>query len=139
MNVPRGSQTPPVRRDGRDSYRQSRPKSMPNLDDAEIKSRQNEPLRSSSSIGNVIVTSTGESTRDQYSYESRDAQIPEQNREVKSAPQDVEFVDHVITLKRDERGFGFRIVGGTEEGTQVSLQNFQQKILNLFGLPSFYL
>ena len=123
LSVPRGSQTPPVRREGRDSYRQSRPKSMPNLDDAEIKNRQNEPLRSSSSIGNVIVTSTGESTRDQYSYESRDAQISEQNREVKSTSPDVEFVDHVIALKRDERGFGFRIVGGKEEGTQVCSQN----------------
>ena len=120
MSVPaRGSQTPPVRREGRDSYRQSRPKSMPNLDDAEVNIRQNEPLRSSSSIGNVIVTSTGESTRDQYSYEARVAEHSQQNQEEDNVMEDGETIDHVITLKRDERGFGFRIVGGKEEGTQV--------------------
>ena len=133
--VPRGAQTPPVRRDQRDSYRQSRPKSMPNLDDAQVKvQQQSEPLRSSSSIGNVIA-STGESTQDQFSYEARDLRHAEPAREHMREPvrepvrepmrqpademPEEETVDHVITLKRDERGFGFRIVGGQEEGTQV--------------------
>ena len=29
------------------------------------------------------------------------------------------YQDHVITLKRGSAGFGFRIIGGKEEGTQV--------------------
>lgn len=33
----------------------------------------------------------------------------------------VEHVDMTITLHRQESGFGFRIVGGTEEGSQVSI------------------
>ena len=90
---------------------------MPNLDDAEARVHQKEPLRSSSSIGNVIA-SNGESTRDQFSYEARDAQEQDQDGD-NAPPQDGETVDHVITLKRDDRGFGFRIVGGKEEGTQV--------------------
>lgn len=31
-----------------------------------------------------------------------------------------QYVDFVVTLMRQESGFGFRIVGGTEEGSQVS-------------------
>lgn len=31
------------------------------------------------------------------------------------------YVDFVVTLMRQESGFGFRIVGGTEEGSQVSV------------------
>lgn len=91
---------------------------MPNLDDAEARPRQNESLRSSSSIGNVIA-STGESSRDQFSYEARDVQQPERDQDRENLDQEGDSVDHVISLKRDERGFGFRIVGGKEEGTQV--------------------
>lgn len=29
------------------------------------------------------------------------------------------FHDFTVTLRRQENGFGFRIVGGTEEGSQV--------------------
>lgn len=29
------------------------------------------------------------------------------------------FTDHVICLKRGDKGFGFKIVGGQEENTQV--------------------
>ncbi|XP_035230067.1 membrane-associated guanylate kinase, WW and PDZ domain-containing protein 1-like [Stegodyphus dumicola] len=32
-----------------------------------------------------------------------------------------EYVDMTVTLTRQESGFGFRIVGGTEEGSQVSI------------------
>lgn len=135
MLVPRGAQTPPVRRQGRDSYRQSRPKSMPNLDDNEGKTNQNEPLRSSSSIGNVIA-STGESTRDQFSYEARDVHQSERGRDEEGVPQG-DTVDHVITLKRDERGFGFRIVGGKEEGTQVC-QYFSGFLVILFHFWSIF-
>ena len=31
----------------------------------------------------------------------------------------VGFTDHVITLNRGAEGFGFRIIGGQEEKTQV--------------------
>lgn len=31
----------------------------------------------------------------------------------------VEYAESVVTLLRQETGFGFRIVGGTEEGSQV--------------------
>jgi hypothetical protein len=31
----------------------------------------------------------------------------------------IEWVETVTTLLRQESGFGFRIVGGTEEGSQV--------------------
>lgn len=31
----------------------------------------------------------------------------------------VEYAEMVVTLLRQETGFGFRIVGGTEEGSQV--------------------
>lgn len=34
------------------------------------------------------------------------------------------FTDHVITLKRGDGGFGFRIIGGQEERTQVWLFAF---------------
>lgn len=30
------------------------------------------------------------------------------------------YMEFTVTLKRQETGFGFRIVGGTEEGSQVS-------------------
>ena len=30
------------------------------------------------------------------------------------------FVELTVTLQRHDSGFGFRIVGGTEEGSQVS-------------------
>ncbi|XP_071817085.1 membrane-associated guanylate kinase, WW and PDZ domain-containing protein 3-like isoform X5 [Apostichopus japonicus] len=33
------------------------------------------------------------------------------------------FIESTIFLKKGENGFGFRIVGGTEEGTQVSVAN----------------
>uniref|UniRef100_A0A1B6DAZ4 Membrane-associated guanylate kinase, WW and PDZ domain-containing protein 1 n=2 Tax=Clastoptera arizonana TaxID=38151 RepID=A0A1B6DAZ4_9HEMI len=33
----------------------------------------------------------------------------------------LEYVETVVTLLRQETGFGFRIVGGTEEGSQVSI------------------
>lgn len=29
------------------------------------------------------------------------------------------YIDLVVTLRREETGFGFRIIGGTEEGSQV--------------------
>lgn len=35
------------------------------------------------------------------------------------AGQDMEWVETLVTLVRQETGFGFRIVGGTEEGSQV--------------------
>ena len=88
---------------------------MPNLDETQIRAQQNEPLRSSSSIGNVVAT-TGETSQDRFTYETRDVRQSEPTQDGKSQE---ETVDHVITLKRDERGFGFRIVGGQEEGTQV--------------------
>lgn len=31
----------------------------------------------------------------------------------------VEYLETVVSLVRQETGFGFRIVGGTEEGSQV--------------------
>lgn len=31
----------------------------------------------------------------------------------------LEYAESVVTLMRQETGFGFRIVGGTEEGSQV--------------------
>ena len=31
------------------------------------------------------------------------------------------YVELIVFLKRHENGFGFRIVGGTEEGSQVSV------------------
>ncbi|XP_046984274.1 membrane-associated guanylate kinase, WW and PDZ domain-containing protein 1 [Schistocerca americana] len=34
---------------------------------------------------------------------------------------DMEWVETLVTLVRQETGFGFRIVGGTEEGSQVSI------------------
>jgi hypothetical protein len=39
-------------------------------------------------------------------------------------------LDLVVTLRREEAGFGFRIVGGTEEGSQVGafLSDFFQRI-----------
>lgn len=37
------------------------------------------------------------------------------------AGQDTEWVETLVTLVRQEAGFGFRIVGGTEEGSQVSI------------------
>ncbi|KAK7791492.1 hypothetical protein R5R35_008847 [Gryllus longicercus] len=37
------------------------------------------------------------------------------------AGQDTEWVETLVTLVRQETGFGFRIVGGTEEGSQVSI------------------
>lgn len=33
---------------------------------------------------------------------------------------DIEWIETVVTLVRQNSGFGFRIVGGTEEGSQVS-------------------
>ncbi|KAG8191377.1 hypothetical protein JTE90_006121 [Oedothorax gibbosus] len=38
-----------------------------------------------------------------------------------SLPRRGEWVDLVVTLVRQESGYGFRIVGGTEEGSQVSV------------------
>ncbi|KAK7602579.1 hypothetical protein V9T40_008168 [Parthenolecanium corni] len=35
--------------------------------------------------------------------------------------QDTDYVDMTVTIERQEAGFGFRIVGGTEEGSQVSI------------------
>lgn len=34
--------------------------------------------------------------------------------------QDPDYFEDIITIERQETGFGFRIVGGTEEGSQVS-------------------
>ena len=34
------------------------------------------------------------------------------------------FIEMNVTLYRQESGFGFRIIGGTEEGSQVSVYNF---------------
>lgn len=34
--------------------------------------------------------------------------------------QDSDYFEAVVTIERQEAGFGFRIVGGTEEGSQVS-------------------
>lgn len=36
-------------------------------------------------------------------------------------PQSTEYVECFVTLVRQETGFGFRIVGGTEEGSQVAV------------------
>ena len=33
---------------------------------------------------------------------------------------DIEWIETLVTLVRQDTGFGFRIVGGTEEGSQVS-------------------
>ncbi len=66
----RGVGAPLVRRESRDSFRQSRPKSMPNLDDAKMQS-DSESMRNSSSIGNVIATS-GETTEDRRSLDTGD-------------------------------------------------------------------
>lgn len=33
---------------------------------------------------------------------------------------DIEWIETLVTLIRQDTGFGFRIVGGTEEGSQVS-------------------
>ena len=35
--------------------------------------------------------------------------------------QDADYFEAIITIERQEAGFGFRIVGGTEEGSQVSI------------------
>jgi C-terminal processing protease CtpA/Prc len=35
--------------------------------------------------------------------------------------QDADCFEAIITIERQEAGFGFRIVGGTEEGSQVSI------------------
>lgn len=32
----------------------------------------------------------------------------------------INYVNMTVTLQRQENGFGFRIIGGTEEGSQVS-------------------
>lgn len=32
---------------------------------------------------------------------------------------DIEWIETLVTLVRQDTGFGFRIVGGTEEGSQV--------------------
>ncbi len=78
----RGISTPPVRRESRDSFRQSRPKSMPNLDDANVNVQHDtDSLRNSASIGNVVATA-GESTQDRRSYETRDMR----SASIESAP-----------------------------------------------------
>lgn len=41
----------------------------------------------------------------------------------------INYVNMTVTLQRQESGFGFRIIGGTEEGSQVSL---------IFFLSNFY-
>ncbi|XP_065215040.1 membrane-associated guanylate kinase, WW and PDZ domain-containing protein 2 isoform X2 [Planococcus citri] len=40
---------------------------------------------------------------------------------VKMYGQDSDYYETVVTIERQETGFGFRIVGGTEEGSQVSI------------------
>lgn len=35
--------------------------------------------------------------------------------------QDSDYYETVVTIERQETGFGFRIVGGTEEGSQVRI------------------
>lgn len=32
---------------------------------------------------------------------------------------DIEWIETLVTLVRQDTGFGFRVVGGTEEGSQV--------------------
>eukprot|EP00794_Sanderia_malayensis_P006133 gene6133-6841_t len=141
----RGISTPPVRRGSKDSFRQNRPKSMSNLDDANVRAAQqhhdmaDRALRNSASTGNVIAT-TGESTQDRRSFDTRDMRQGSvdsapylrggvDSAKAKSMPSiagndpyaEDRTVDHVINLKKDSKGFGFRIVGGQEEGTRVTI------------------
>lgn len=50
---------------------------------------------------------------------------PLSRRQVSPMSRDAQshFIESTIFLKKGENGFGFRIVGGTEEGTQVSVAN----------------
>ena len=36
---------------------------------------------------------------------------------------DIEWIETLVTLVRQDSGFGFRIVGGTEEGSQVGISH----------------
>lgn len=36
---------------------------------------------------------------------------------------DIEWIETLVTLIRQDTGFGFRIVGGTEEGSQVGFDD----------------
>lgn len=36
---------------------------------------------------------------------------------------DIEWIETLVTLVRQDAGFGFRIVGGTEEGSQVGFDD----------------
>lgn len=36
---------------------------------------------------------------------------------------DIEWIETLVTLVRQDTGFGFRIVGGTEEGSQVGFDD----------------
>lgn len=36
---------------------------------------------------------------------------------------DIEWIETLVTLVRQDTGFGFRIVGGTEEGSQVGVDD----------------
>lgn len=45
------------------------------------------------------------------------------------SPSGYEYVETIVSLARQETGFGFRIVGGTEEGSQVGgmVRNFPHR------------
>ena len=47
----------------------------------------------------------------------------------RSAAEDDRFVDMTVLLQRQESGFGFRIIGGTEEGSQVRYSFLQAHVL----------
>lgn len=122
-----------------------RPKSMPNFDE-QLQFQQQQQLqqgpmktgvRSSSSMG--VIATNGETSNDTNTttYEERShPQVSEAGdgykslkRAVQSHSRDTDgsavsgvgFTDHVITLNRGAGGFGFRIIGGQEEKTQVAI------------------
>ena len=51
----------------------------------------------------------------------------------------VGFTDHVITLNRGAEGFGFRIIGGQEEKTQVYIYISYQSVYILLYNAFIYL
>lgn len=111
----------------------SRPKSMPSFD-GQLPTAPG--VRSSTSMG-VIATNGETSTVNNTTYEERNhPQVSSAGDGYKSLKRAVQshsretdgssnsgagFTDHVITLKRGDGGFGFRIIGGQEERTQVSV------------------
>ncbi|XP_065656846.1 membrane-associated guanylate kinase, WW and PDZ domain-containing protein 1 isoform X3 [Hydra vulgaris] len=109
-----------------------RPKSMPALDD-DVSLAPG--LRSTTSMG--VISTNGQASTALSTYEERThPQISESGDGYKSLKRAVQanarktepeveipsvYKDYVVTLKRGPGGFGFRIVGGQEEKTQVCI------------------